>query len=242
MLVEERKHLVPAVERLLRAIGGASGVEKGMAGAVIAVELIGLAQLLEHGFGAVHLVTVGIFIIVAEQAEQRTAQFCRQIDRCDRPLGIELLGIVDDDIAAPAIHRRVDAVERAGCEISVSPSGAEADHSDLAVGVGLSAQVLRRARDVAQNLLVGDAAGRAYAGADIIGTARTFAEIEMRRDGRQSMPGWDEWIKEVARKLAHHERRCGRGLLRAPARRVVAGRGAHPSWPRKAMVSASMLS
>src|SRR5262249_51430556 len=108
---------------------------------------------------------------------------------CDRPLGIELLGIVDDDIAAPAIHRRVDAVERAGCEISVSPSGAEADHSDLAVGVGLSAQVLRRARDVAQNLLVGDAAGRAYAGADIIGTARTFAEIEMRRDGRQSMMG-----------------------------------------------------
>src|SRR5262249_56410705 len=86
-------------------------------------------------------------------------------------------------------HRRVDAVERAGCEISVSPSGAEADHSDLAVGVGLSAQVLHRARDVAQNLLVGDAAGRAYAGADIIGTARTFAEIEMRRDGRQSMLG-----------------------------------------------------
>src|SRR5262249_33387708 len=81
------------------------------------------------------------------------------------------------------------ALERAGCEISVSSSGAETDHSDLAIGVGLSAQELHRARDVAQNLLVGNAAGRAYAGADIIGTARTFAEIEMRRDCRQSMMG-----------------------------------------------------
>src|ERR687887_591612 len=67
MFVEERKHLVPAVERLLRAIGRARGIEKGMAGAVVAVKLVSLAQLLEHGLGAVHLVTVWILIVIAEQ-------------------------------------------------------------------------------------------------------------------------------------------------------------------------------
>src|SRR2546429_5756406 len=117
MFAEERKHLVPAVERLLGAVGGTRGVEKSMAGAVVAVEFVILAELLEHGFGAVHLVAVGVFIVVAEQAEQRTAQLGRQIDGRDWPLGIELLGVIDDDVAAPAIDRRVDALERAGGEI-----------------------------------------------------------------------------------------------------------------------------
>jgi hypothetical protein len=189
MTVEECKHLVPPVERLLRAIGRPRGVEKCVAGAVVAVELVVLAELFEHGFGAVHLVAVGIFIIVAEQAEQRAAQLRREIDGRDRPLGVELLGVVDDDVAAPAIHGRVDAVERAGGEIGVAPARAEADHSDLAVGIGLGAQKLHAARDVAHHLLVGDAAGRAHAGADIVGAAGAFAEIKVRRDGRQSMMG-----------------------------------------------------
>src|SRR5262245_41723968 len=115
MIVEEREHLVPAVECLLSSISRACGVEEGVAGPIVAVELIGLAKLLEYGLGAVHLVAIGVFIIIAEQAEQWATQLCREIDRCDRPLGIELLGVVDDDIAAPAIHGRVDAVERARC-------------------------------------------------------------------------------------------------------------------------------
>src|ERR1700738_5069555 len=53
MLVEEIKYLVPAVKRLLRAIGHTGGVEEGMAGTVIAMELVALAQLLEYGLGAV---------------------------------------------------------------------------------------------------------------------------------------------------------------------------------------------
>ena len=73
MMVEEREDLVPPVERLLRPIGRARGVEEGMAGAVVAVELIVLAELLEHRLGPVDLVAVGIFVVVAEQAEQRTA-------------------------------------------------------------------------------------------------------------------------------------------------------------------------
>src|SRR5262245_48647509 len=164
-------------------------VEKSVAGAVVAVELVSLAELFEHGFGAVHLVAVGVFVVVAEQAEQRTAQFRREIDGRDRALGVELLGVVDDDVAAPAIHRRVDAVERAGGEIGMTPARAEADHSDPAVGIGLGAQKLHAARGVAQHLLVGDAAGRAYAGADVVGGACAYAEIEVRRDRRQSMMG-----------------------------------------------------
>src|SRR5215468_4613316 len=189
MFAEEGEHLVPTVGRLLRAIGRTRGVEKGVAGAVVAVELVSLAELLEHGLGAIDLVAVGIFVVVAEQAEQRAAQLCREIDGRDRALGVELLGVVDDDVAAPAVDRRVDAVERAGGEIGVAPARAEADHSDLAVGIGLGAQKLHGARDVAENLLVGDAAGRAHAGADVVGTAGAFAEIEVRRDRRQSMMG-----------------------------------------------------
>ena len=41
-------------------------------------------------------------VVVAEQAEQRAAQLRRQIDGRDRALGVELLGVVDDDVAAGA--------------------------------------------------------------------------------------------------------------------------------------------
>src|ERR1700716_3413338 len=125
MLAKEREHLGPTVERLLGAIGGTRGVEKGMTGAVVAVELVILAELLEHGFGAVHLVAVGVFIIIAEQTEQRSAHLLREINGRHRPLGIELLRVVDDDIAAPAIDRGIDAVERAGGEIGVASARTE---------------------------------------------------------------------------------------------------------------------
>src|SRR6516162_11511649 len=91
MPVEECKHLVPAVERLFGAVGGPRGVEKSVAGSVVAVELVVLAEFFEHGFGAVDLVAIGIFVVVAEQAEQRTAQLRREIDGRDRALGVELL-------------------------------------------------------------------------------------------------------------------------------------------------------
>jgi hypothetical protein len=91
-----------------------------MAGAVVAVELVRLAELLEHRFGAVDLVAVGILVVVAEQAEQRTAQLVGEVDGRDRTLGVELLGVVDDDVAAPAIDRGVDARQAAGDEIGVA--------------------------------------------------------------------------------------------------------------------------
>ena len=53
MLMEEREDLVPAVERLLGAIGGARGVEKSVAGAVVAVKLVALAELPEQRFTSI---------------------------------------------------------------------------------------------------------------------------------------------------------------------------------------------
>src|SRR2546422_11616085 len=90
MRAEEGKHLVPAVQRLLRPVGDARGIEEGVAGTVVAVKLVGLAELLEHRLGAVDLIPVGVLIIVAEQAKQRAPQLLRQVDRRDWTLGVEL--------------------------------------------------------------------------------------------------------------------------------------------------------
>ena len=80
-------------------------------------------------------------------------------------------------------------IERAGGEIGVAPARAEADHADLAVGIGLGAQELHAAGDVAHDLRVGDTAGGAHARAHVVGAAGPVAEIEVRGDGRKSVMG-----------------------------------------------------
>src|SRR5229473_8707417 len=87
LLVKKCKDLAPAVERLLRPISRTHGVEEGVAGTVVAVKLVRLAELLEQRLGAVDLVAIGVFVVVAEQAEQRAAQLFREIDGRNRPLG-----------------------------------------------------------------------------------------------------------------------------------------------------------
>src|SRR5688572_8962443 len=52
---EERVDLLPGVGRLLRAVAVAVGGEEGVSGAVVAVELVGLAQALQLFLGAVDL-------------------------------------------------------------------------------------------------------------------------------------------------------------------------------------------
>src|SRR5947209_8357125 len=84
MLVEEGKDLVPAIERLLGAIGRTRRVEEGVASTVVAVKRISLAEFLEHGLGAIDLIAIGILVVVAEQAEQRTAQILGEVDGRDR--------------------------------------------------------------------------------------------------------------------------------------------------------------
>src|SRR6516225_6103939 len=99
MLAEEREHLAPAVERLLRPISDAGGIEERMAGTVVAVKLVLLAELFQHRLGAIDLIAVGILIVVAEEAEQRATQLLGEINGCNRPLGIELALVIDDHVA-----------------------------------------------------------------------------------------------------------------------------------------------
>src|SRR3977135_2940271 len=88
---EEGEHLAPASHRLLGPVERPVPIEEAMAGAVVAVELVRLAVLLELGLGLVHLLRARRAILVAEQAEQRAAEVLRYVDRRDGRLGIELL-------------------------------------------------------------------------------------------------------------------------------------------------------
>ena len=90
----------------------------------------------------------------------------------------------------------------------MAAAGAEADDADLAGGIRLRAQISHRAGDVAHDLRIGDAAGGADAGAEIVGrlVGIALAEIKMRRDRRVAVMG----------KLAHDF-----GGPLAPARDVM---------------------
>src|SRR5437870_430639 len=80
---EERKDLVPAVCCLLGPVGDTHGIEEGVAAAVIAVELVFLAELLEHRFRAVDVVAARILVVVAENAEHWACDVRGQVDRRD---------------------------------------------------------------------------------------------------------------------------------------------------------------
>src|SRR5258708_4993352 len=90
MLAEESPYLVPAIHRLLGPIERPVPIEEAMAGAVVAMELIRLAVLLELGLVLVHLLRARCAILVAEEAEQRATEILRHVDRRDGHLWIEL--------------------------------------------------------------------------------------------------------------------------------------------------------
>src|SRR3977135_4145916 len=108
MLAQESKDFSPPVGCLFGTMGGAAGVEKSVPGAIVAVKFVGLSEPFQRGFGAVHLVGIGILIVIAEDAEQRRAQLLGQIDRRHGTLGVELGFVVHDDIAAPTIYHRIE--------------------------------------------------------------------------------------------------------------------------------------
>src|SRR5207248_11129819 len=77
VLLQERPDLLPAVERLLDAVGRAVIIEEPVPGAVIAVELVVLAVLLEFGLVLVDLLRSRSAVFVAEDTEQRAGQVLR---------------------------------------------------------------------------------------------------------------------------------------------------------------------
>src|SRR5438094_10393025 len=91
MLAEEGEHLAPAIHGLLGPVEWPVPIEDAVAGAVVAVELVHLAGLLELDLVLVHLLGARRAGVVAEYAEQRAADIPRHLDRRDGRFGLELL-------------------------------------------------------------------------------------------------------------------------------------------------------
>src|SRR5260221_2885341 len=107
VFAEEGPYLVPAIHRLLGPIERPVPIEEAVAGTVVAVELVGLAVLLEFGLVLVHLLGARRAVVVAEYADERAAKVLGHLDRRDRRLGIELL-LAHHHAAAPHLWPAVD--------------------------------------------------------------------------------------------------------------------------------------
>mgnify|MGYP003349308808 CR=1 FL=1 len=115
MLAEEGMDLVPAVHRLLDAVKRPVPVEEAVAGAVVAVKLVALAEPLEFGLVLVDLLGARCAVVVAEQAEQRTGEVLGHVDRRHRRLGVEFL-LAHHDPAAPQVDAGIDILFLAGVD------------------------------------------------------------------------------------------------------------------------------
>ncbi len=79
-----------------------------MAGAVVAMELVVLAVLLQLGLVLVHLLRARRAVVVAEQAKQRAAQVLGHVDRRDRLFRVELL-LAHHHAAAPMLDDGIES-------------------------------------------------------------------------------------------------------------------------------------
>src|SRR5579871_2469107 len=138
MLAVEREQFCPGVHTLVDAIGRPVPVEEAVAGAVITMELVVLAEPLQLGLVLVDLLRAWRAVFVAEDADQRTRQIPGHVDRRYWRLGVELF-LAHDDTAAPQIGAGVDVFLLAGIDVGVAAAGAGSDHADLAVVAGLRA-------------------------------------------------------------------------------------------------------
>src|SRR5690242_18963809 len=89
MLVEEVEHFGPAVGGLFSTVGNTRSIAEGVAGVVVAVEAVVLAELLQRRLEAVDVILIRVLVVVAEQAENGTLDVVSEIDRSDRTFGIE---------------------------------------------------------------------------------------------------------------------------------------------------------
>src|SRR6266545_5124133 len=178
VLAEEGVHLAPAVHALLGPVEWPMPIEEAVAGAVVAVELVVLAQLLELGLVLVDLFGAGRAVVVAEQAEQRAGEVLGHVDRRDRRLGVELV-LAHHHAAAPQVDAGIDVLLLAGIDEGVPAARAGAEHADLAVEIGLGAHPLHGGRGVADHLGVGNAAVGAHLGGDVVGVAVAAAALAL---------------------------------------------------------------
>src|ERR1700731_1587009 len=148
MLAEEGEPLAPAIHGRLGPVERPMPVPDGVTGAVVAVELVRLATLLELGLVLVHLLGARRAGVIAEDADQRTTKILGHFDRRDRRLGIEFL-LAHHHAAAPEFGAGVDVLFLAGIDEGVPAAGTRAENADLAVMTGLRAHPLHRGLGVA---------------------------------------------------------------------------------------------
>src|ERR1019366_6959374 len=81
MLAEEGEHLAPGIHCLLRSVEWPVPIEDAVASAVVAVELVHLAVLLELGLVLVHLFGARRAVVVAEDADKRAREVLGHVNR-----------------------------------------------------------------------------------------------------------------------------------------------------------------
>src|SRR6185437_13760081 len=235
VLSKEGVDLGPAIHRLFDAIHRRPvPIEEAVAGAVVAVEFIVFAVLLELGFVLVHLLRARRAIVVAEEAEQRAGEVLRHVDWRDRLFLVEVrLG--HHHVAAPLLDAGIDVLALAGVDESVPAARARPHHTDLAVVIGLRAHPRHGAGGIAHHLGIGDAALSTNLGADVVRigvTAAAFARVEI--GANREIAGMSEAARLV-------------DVIFAPARREVnqhdarkgprTGRFRHVSRYRRSLVA-----
>src|SRR6516162_11152608 len=141
MLAEEGEHLAPAIHRLLGPVQRPVPIEEAVAGAVVAMEFVILAVLLQLGLVLVHLFGARCAIVIAEQAEQRAGEILGHVDGCCGRLGVELL-LAHHYAAAPQLDTGIDVLALAGIDEGMPPAGAGPEYTDLAVVSRLRAHPL----------------------------------------------------------------------------------------------------
>src|SRR5207248_4632377 len=88
VLFEKRKDLFPAVHRLLLAIGRPVVIEEAVSSAIVPMELVVLAVLLELCFVLVDVRRRRPLVLIAEQSEQGCLQIVGVVERRDRLLWV----------------------------------------------------------------------------------------------------------------------------------------------------------
>src|SRR5579859_5993120 len=123
MLAEKCEYLAPAIHGLFRPVQRTVPIEEAVAGAVVAMEFVVLALLLEFGLVLIHLLGTRRPVIVAEQSEQRTVEILCHVDRRNRRLVVEFF-LAHHDPTAPQFHAGVDIHLLAGINEGVAAARA----------------------------------------------------------------------------------------------------------------------
>src|SRR5262245_13345109 len=123
----------------------------------------------------------------------------------------------------------------AGIEKGMPPSGARAEHADLAVVALLRAHPFHSGLRVADNLRIRDAALGAHLGSDIVRVALAVALVEVGADGDVAVMG------ELARELAVDLAPAGEMVDQHDAGKWAWPRGArHIGRDRRALVAVDL--